>query len=96
MMPLSAFHPYSPPGKKQDFTPLEIAMHPKNQRQGIGERLINFCEKAALENGFEEMRLKVNTDNLPAQEFYLKQDWGYIITNGSWKVAMYKKLEIAS
>ncbi len=55
-----------------------IAVHPDFQRQGIGERLLDFAEQQAHQAGLTMMRLLTHEKMIVNQQYYLKH--GYEVT----------------
>ncbi|MEK4061243.1 MULTISPECIES: GNAT family N-acetyltransferase [unclassified Paenibacillus] len=51
---------------------VNIAVHPKFQRLGIGGQLIEAIKQHAGENGIRKLRLRVLSSNTPALSFYRK------------------------
>ncbi|MGN7762156.1 N-acetyltransferase family protein [Paenibacillus sp. 22594] len=51
---------------------VNIAVHPRFQRQGIGRELIQAIKSHAAENGIRKLRLRVLSCNEPALAFYRK------------------------
>jgi ribosomal protein S18 acetylase RimI-like enzyme len=51
---------------------VNIAVHPKFQRLGIGGQLIEAIKQHAGENGIRKLRLRVLSSNIPALSFYRK------------------------
>jgi ribosomal protein S18 acetylase RimI-like enzyme len=52
-----------------------LAIHGNYRRQGIAHQLLQYCEKTALEWGFEETCLHVLENNHSAQKLYKKQGY---------------------
>lgn len=50
-----------------------IAVDVSGRREGIGSRLLEFCEKLSIERGAEIMLLDVRESNVAARSFYEKQ-----------------------
>ena len=71
---------------------LSIAVHPSYQRKGIGELLLKRSEDIAIEHNFQNLRLTVHPQNLPAVRFYEKTGWEKIHTEGQWEGQMMKSI----
>lgn len=56
-----------------------LAVKKKNQKQGIGKKLMVFIEKYAKEKGFRKVCLYTDEDMIGAQKFYTKI--GYKLIN---------------
>lgn len=50
-----------------------IAVDVSGRREGIGSKLLEFCEKLSIERGAEIMLLDVRESNVAARSFYEKQ-----------------------
>ncbi len=53
-----------------------LAVHPPNQRKGIGRQLIEWLERSARVAGIGEIYLEVRTQNMAARQFY--RTLGYV------------------
>ena len=51
---------------------MNVAVHPDNRRQGIGEKLILALVEALKEKGSNSLTLEVRASNEPAQKLYEK------------------------
>jgi ribosomal-protein-alanine N-acetyltransferase len=51
---------------------LRLAVHPSNQRQGIGEQLVRFFLNFVIEQGIKLVMLEVACDNRAAVSLYIK------------------------
>lgn len=72
----AAVQPQKDPGvKARPFVVLSIAVDPRVQKSGIGQMLMRYAEKEALDRGFQWMSLTVNQDNCAAIRFYEKNGW---------------------
>ena len=58
--------------KQKSFELWGIYVEPLMKRQGIGSKLVDFCEKRAIESGFHEVCLWVLDENVIARMFYEK------------------------
>jgi ribosomal protein S18 acetylase RimI-like enzyme len=82
------------PSSDPYFAILAIAVDPRTQGGGVGRILMDDAESAALEAGFDEMRLRVAPDNRQAVRFYEKLGWTrHVDDGGHWKGAMRKNLK---
>jgi ribosomal protein S18 acetylase RimI-like enzyme len=50
-----------------------LAIHPKWHRQGIANKLMDFAEEYAKENGFTSIRLDTYSGNPRSQDFFRKR-----------------------
>lgn len=50
----------------------KIYVLPELKRKGIGGKIYAHIKQKALQNGYQEIKLNVNRQNLPAIEFYKK------------------------
>ncbi|MFA7407280.1 MAG: GNAT family N-acetyltransferase [Anaerolineaceae bacterium] len=71
---------------------LSIAVNPNYQRQGVGELLMREVECLALANGYSELHLSVEPENIPATKFYEKLGWYKIPSDSDWNGQMAKNL----
>lgn len=51
---------------------INIAVHPRFQRQGIGSQLVGAIKRHAAANGIRKLRLRVLSSNHSALSFYIK------------------------
>ena len=56
--------------KAHSFELWGIYVDPFMKGQGIGSRMVDFCEKKATERGFSEVCLWVLEENISARAFY--------------------------
>lgn len=47
-----------------------LAVHPKNQKQGLARKLMDFAENFAIENGYTSIRLDAYSGNERVLRFY--------------------------
>jgi ribosomal protein S18 acetylase RimI-like enzyme len=82
--------------KKSDpyFAILAIAVNPRTQGGGVGRLLMDDAERAAIEAGFDEIRLSVAPDNRQAVRFYEKLGWTRHVDGDDWKGAMRKNVKV--
>lgn len=57
---------------KDEFYIGNLAVSPKFRRRGIGQKLLDFSQKQAIENGFKKLALSVESHNLGAITLYKK------------------------
>ena len=62
--------------KADSFEIWGVYVDPFMQRQGIGRKLVEYCEKQAVERGFNEICLWVLSENLASRTFYERM--GYL------------------
>ncbi|MFC2138945.1 GNAT family N-acetyltransferase [Bacteroidota bacterium] len=55
---------------KKTATVYRLAIFPFWQKKGIGQKLMSFAEKYAIENGFENIRVNISIKNSRAMNFY--------------------------
>ena len=55
---------------KKTLTVYRLAIIPFWQKKGIGQKLMSFAEKFALDNGFENIRVNISVNNSRAINFY--------------------------
>jgi len=60
--------------------------------RGVGQSLVAACESLALQTGFSEIHLSVDTDNEPAIGLYLRMGWQKSSPSGEWLGLMTKQL----
>lgn len=77
-----------------DYGILAIAVAPRFQKLGIGQRLMLDAEEEAVRYGSGEICLTVHPDNRKAVRFYERQNWKKSTTASLWNGAMIKTLEI--
>ena len=65
-------------------TLLNIAVAPNFQRQGLGQKLLNFLAGEAKRHGAEIMFLEVRISNNKAIELYLKNDFAEVGTRKNY------------
>lgn len=53
----------------------DLVVNPSYRGRGIGSRLLRTIEQWAKENGASRLQLLADQNNLPALEFYEKQNW---------------------
>jgi ribosomal protein S18 acetylase RimI-like enzyme len=75
------------------FGILAIAVDPRNQKQGVGERLMREIEQSARNLEFKRMHLTVQPSNGSAIAFYEHIGWYKEITGTSWHGQMTKRLD---
>lgn len=63
--------------KKESFELWGLYVEPLMQGLGVGTKLLDHCEKLALERGFNENILWVLNDNVKSRKFY--EERGYIV-----------------
>ena len=56
--------------KPESFEIGAIYVEPLMKRQGIGNKLVKFCEKRAKEHNYSEIVIWVFKDNAPSRKFY--------------------------
>lgn len=78
---------------RTDYGILSIAVAPRFQKSGIGQRLMLDAEAEALKYGCRELCLTVHPENTKAVRFYEKQEWRKLVTAGLWNGAMVKTLK---
>jgi ribosomal protein S18 acetylase RimI-like enzyme len=61
--------------KTKSFELWGIYVEPFMKRQGIGSKMVNYCEKTAIERGYNEVCLWVLKNNTDARLFY--ENLGY-------------------
>lgn len=54
-----------------------IAVHERTRQEGIGSRILEFCEEICREKGIVKLLLDVRGSNMPARRFYEKS--GFLI-----------------
>jgi ribosomal protein S18 acetylase RimI-like enzyme len=81
------------PAPAKDFCILSIAVHPSFQGRGVGRRLMEQAEVAALARGYRYMTLSVHADNLPAISFYEGLGWQKLFKPSGWDGGMIKHFE---
>lgn len=75
-----------------------IYVDPFMQKQGIGSKMVKFCEEKALERGFKYVYLWVLEKNLSARRFYEKLGYlpdgeqKFIESLGVTEIRYYKKM----
>lgn len=82
----------SHPGYKRPFDILSIAVHPKAQGLGLGQRMMEEAELVARQSGFHVMSLFVQPDNAQAIRFYEAGGWEKRTHQGVWRGVMEKWL----
>lgn len=78
--------------KRTSFGILAIAVDPQRQKTGAGRAIMEYCEQAALQLGFQLMDLTVHPTNHNAVAFYERLGWERVLENGEWKGRMSKSL----
>ena len=68
-----------------------LAVSPEHQHQGFATQIINFCERYALENKINYLRLDCNSHDKPLVEFYKKR--GFVVMSPMEKEPEYLLLE---
>ncbi len=58
--------------KSNSFELWGIYVDPFMKRQGVGSKMVQFCEEKAIERGFKEICLWVLEQNMSARMFYEK------------------------
>ncbi len=71
-----------------------LAVAPHKRRQGIGRRILQFCEDRTIELGHEIIELSVFTENTSARRLYAQQ--GYVCTNHRRTGCVFTKILPAS
>lgn len=62
--------------KVQDVMYIDmLAVHPQSQGRGVGSRLMEHAERAAVLAGIKELRLWVDDTNTQAQRFYASKQY---------------------
>lgn len=54
-----------------------LAVAPSARRQGIAEKLLNYCQHYAREHGYKQLALDVASCNIPAKTLYKKMGFSY-------------------
>jgi GNAT superfamily N-acetyltransferase len=67
-----------------------LAVAPHERRQGIGRRILQFCENRTIELGHEIIELSVFTENTSARRLYAQQ--GYVCTNHGHTGCVFTKI----
>lgn len=76
------------------FSILSIATHPEAQGRGVGRCLMDRAERAAIDDGFQEMSLTVHPSNTQATGFYERLGWAKVPdATGEWTGKMQKPLK---
>lgn len=57
---------------KRTICIMHVAIIPFWQKKGIGRLMMNFAEKYAFDNGFENVKVNISLKNIRAIEFYTK------------------------
>jgi len=83
---------HSHPEVKRPFDILSIAVHPRAQGLGLGQRMMEEAETVARRTGFHVMSLFVQPDNQQAIRFYLAAGWEKRTSQGNWRGVMEKWL----
>ena len=78
--------------KPESFELWGIYVDPFMKRQGIGSKMVEYCENRALERGFQEVCLWVFKENMAARLFYEKL--GYLPDNSSKYIEFLSATEI--
>lgn len=78
--------------KRSSFGILAIAVDPQRQKTGAGRAIMEYCEQAALQRGFQLMDLTVHPTNHNAVAFYERLGWERVVENGEWEGRMSKSL----
>ena len=78
--------------KPESFELWGIYVDPFMKRQGIGSKMVEYCENRALERGFKEVCLWVFKENIAARLFYEKL--GYLPDNSSKYIEFLAATEI--
>ena len=77
----------------KSFGVLSIAVDPTTQGHGVGQAIMAEAERAATEQGFEQMHLTVHPDNERGVRFYEKNGWERSLpAEGEWAGQMIKLL----
>ena len=69
-----------------------LAVDPLHRGRGVGQELVAAGEALALQQGFSEIQLSVDTDNAPAIALYLRMGWQKSSPSGEWLGLMSKRL----
>jgi len=69
-----------------------LAVDPLHRGRGVGQCLVAAGETLALQQGFSEIYLSVDTDNAPAIALYLRMGWQKSSPSGTWHGLMSKRL----
>ena len=69
-----------------------VAVDPLHRGRGLGKSLVAAGETLALQQGFSEIHLSVDTDNAPAIALYLRMGWEKSSPSGEWLGRMSKRL----
>ncbi len=70
LSPTSPIKEQNENNQKKTLTIYRLAVIPFWQKKGIGKQLMDFAEKYASTNGFENIRVNISVKNLRAIEFY--------------------------
>lgn len=57
-----------------------LAVHPEFMKYGVGQAMLQFAEKFAIEEGCISIRLDVVKGNIPAERLYVKSGFRFIDT----------------
>lgn len=74
------------------FGVLAIAVNPENQSVGLGRMMMDAVEEYARQDGHKKIGLSVATSNTKAIQFYEKQGWQKVMTQGVWTGRMAKEI----
>lgn len=55
-----------------------LAISPQKQKQGLGQKVVEFCIKYARDNFYEAVRLDVVPTNFPARKLYEQCGFKYV------------------
>jgi len=70
-----------------------VAVHPDFQRNGLGQRLMNFAESEAKRRGYLEILLATHTVLAENVSFYLHLGWSEIVRDDT-RVYMKKNITV--
>lgn len=69
-----------------------LAVDPVYRGIGVGRNLVEAGENHAYQQGFSEIQLSVDPDNVPAIGLYLRMGWQKSSPSGEWLGLMSKRL----
>ena len=81
-----------PPDEPGRGSLLSICVRPECEGQGVAARLLTAFEEAAVEGGFDSLRLSVLGDNVRARRFYERNGWELRPIEGSASVRYLRDL----